>query len=141
MNEEQYEKSAVAPEQVRYANILFWGSWGGIFVLVVTFFIYVSGLLKPFIPMESITKLWSMSVSEYLHQSHAPTGWGWALYCGYGDFLNFIGIAILSGLTIIGFLSLVPAYVGKKDIPYLIIAVAEICVLVLAASGILTVGH
>jgi hypothetical protein len=141
MNEEHFEEAAVAPEQVRYANILFWGSWGGIFILVVTFIIYVSGLLKPFIPMESITKLWSLGVSDYLHQSNVPTGWGWAPYCRYGDFLNFIGIATLSGLTIIGFLSLIPAYVRKKDIPYLVIAAIEICVLVLAASGFMAVGH
>ena len=141
MKEEQFEKPTVPPEQIRYANILFWGSWGGIFILVVSFLIYATGIMKPFIPFEKISQLWSLNVSEYLQQSNAPTGWGWIHYCRYGDFLNFIGIATLAGLTIIGFISLVPAYFRKKDIPYLLIALAEICVLIFAASGILKVGH
>jgi len=141
MNEEPSEKLLVVPEQIRYANILFWGSWGGLLILVLTFLIYVTGLLKPFIPMEEISKLWSFNVSEYLSRSKAPSGWGWVPYCRYGDFLNFVGIATLAGLTIVGFLSLIPAYIKKKDTPYLVIAVVEIVVLILAASGILSVGH
>lgn len=139
MKEEPIETSTVAPEQIRYANILFWGSWGGIFILVVTFLIYVIGIMRPFIPMEKITQIWSLNVSEYLNQTKAPSGWGWISYCDHGDFLNFIGIATLSGLTIVGFISLVPAYMRMKDIPYLVIAIAEIVVLILAASGILRV--
>jgi hypothetical protein len=139
--EELSKRPSVAPEQVRYANILFWGSWGGIFILVISFIIYISGILTPYAEIERITQLWGLRLTDYLHELKCPTGWGWILKCRYGDYLNFIGIAILAFLTIAGFISLIPAYLKKRDIPYLIIVIVEIAVLLLAASGVLTVGH
>ncbi len=56
--------------------------------------------------------------------------------------LNFIPIAFLSGLTIICYLAIVPGLLRKKDTPYVILAILEIVVLCVAASGILgTGGH
>ena len=46
----------------------------------------------------------------------------------------------LASLTVVGYLVLLPAYVRRRDVAYAIIAVSEIVVLVLAASGILSVG-
>jgi len=83
-----------------------------------------------------------MSVNEYLHVAHVPTGWGWASMVGKGDFLNFIGIAFLGGLTIIGYLTLIPAYWKKNDKIFVVICTLEVLVLSLAASGILgSAGH
>ena len=58
-----------------------------------------------------------------------------------GDYLNFVGIAMLAGLTIVCYIAIMPALKRKKDMPYLIIAILEVAVLVLAASGILKAGH
>jgi hypothetical protein len=58
-----------------------------------------------------------------------------------GDFLNFVGIAILAGVTIICYLAIVPTLLRKKDRAYLTMAIVEVLVLALAASGILSVGH
>ena len=140
MSNEKNAKPSVDPEQITYANILFWGSWLGMFILVITFIIYATGILTPYVPMEKISRIWSLRVSDYLHELNCPTGWGWASKCGHGDYLNFIGIAILAGLTVFCFLTLIPAYARKKDLPYLIIVIVEILVLAFAASGILTVG-
>jgi hypothetical protein len=60
---------------------------------------------------------------------------------GKGDFLNFVGIAILAGVTIICYLAIVPTLLRKKDTAYLLMAIAEVLILSLAASGILAVGH
>jgi hypothetical protein len=58
-----------------------------------------------------------------------------------GDFFNFVGITILSGITIICYLAIVPMLLRKKDVAYVTIALIEALVLALAASGILSVGH
>lgn len=141
------EKNQVAqatqapPEQVIYANILLWGSLIGIALLVVTFVLYVSGVLPPYVPVEKLPQLWGMKAHDYVEATKSPTGWGWVSYLGKGDYLNYLGIALLSGLTVLGFFfALVPAYLKKKDHWYFLIALVEVVVLVLAASGIITAG-
>jgi hypothetical protein len=59
---------------------------------------------------------------------------------GKGDYLNYVGITILAGLTIICYLVILPILLRKKDMPYLVIAIIEVAVLLLAASGILKAG-
>lgn len=131
----------VPPEQVKYANLLLYCSWTGIGILAVTFILYMSGIIKGFVPKTEIAQYWGLSVHDYLAVTGSPTGWSWLGMLKYGDFLNLIGIAFLALLTIVGYLTLLlPAYLRKKDIPYATIVVLEITVLTLAASGILKVG-
>jgi hypothetical protein len=81
-----------------------------------------------------------MSVHKYLEATGIPTGWSWISMVGKGDFINFIGIAFLAGVTIICYLRIIPILFSQKDIAYGIIAIIEVLVLVLAASGILKSG-
>ena len=60
---------------------------------------------------------------------------------GKSDFLNFSGIAILGGITVICYLAIVPTLLRKRDHAYLVMTLLEVFVLGLAASGILAVGH
>ena len=134
------EKTRASEEQIAYANILNIGMWIGLAVAIVTFIVYISGILPPFVPIEDMPKYWGMTAADYIHVLNAPTGWGWAALVGKGDYLNFIGIAMLAGLTILCYAVILPILVRKKDTPYVIIAIVEIAVLVLAASGILKTG-
>jgi len=93
--------SKATEEQILYANILNKGMLVGLLGLIVTFVIYVLGILTPKIPLEKIQQYWKMSVKDYLHESGIQAGWAWLKNLGYGDMLNFIPIAFLSGLTII----------------------------------------
>ena len=43
-------------------------------------------------------------------------------------FLNFIGIVILAGMTIVCFIPLIPAYLAKKEPIFAAIAAAEVVV-------------
>jgi len=131
----------VAPEQIRYANILFYGTWGGLLALSVLFLLYVAGLITPFVPSSQVIASWGMSVHDYNAHLNLPAGWGWLGMLMYGDFLNFLGIAFLALLTIVGYLVLIPYYLKNKDLTYAAIAGLEIMILTLAASGVLRVGH
>lgn len=134
------DRTKASEEQMAYANILNIGMWIGLLILVVTFIVYVSGILQSFVPIDELPKYWGMKVADYTHTLNAPTGWGWAAMVGKGDYLNFVGIALLAGLTVLCYLAILPIFARKKDIPYVVIAILEVAVLLLAASGILKAG-
>jgi hypothetical protein len=134
------ERTKASEEQMAYAGVLNIGMWSGLFLLIITFIVYLTGVLPSFIPIEDMSKYWGMRVHDYNVHLHAPTGWGWTALVGKGDYLNFIGIAILSGLTIVCYLVILPILIRKKDKAYILIAIMEILVLSLAASGLLKVG-
>jgi len=129
------------PEQVRYASILEKGMYIGLLILLVTFAIYALGLMKPFIPKGDIAACWSMSVHDYLECTNIRAGWSWLGMLKYGDFLNFIGIAILAGVTIVCYLAIIPLLLKNNDKLYAVLAFLEAVILAFAASGILAVGH
>lgn len=128
------------PEQITYANLLFYGSWGAIAILLITFFVYVSGVFESYIPINEISQYWSMPVSQYVQEANIPIGWGWATLIGKGDFLNFIGIVLLAGMTIVCFIVILPYYIKQKDIPFMVLIILEVLVLCLGASGIFGSG-
>ena len=136
-------------EQLLYATILGKGMLVGLVLLFVTFALYVFGIMPAAIPLTEISGLWNQPVHEYLeainhnylHLDHLPTGWSWLKLIGKGDFINFIPVAILSGVTIICYLAIVPGLFKRGDKAYAIMALAEAAILTLAASGLLAVGH
>lgn len=136
-------------EQLLYAKVLEIGMYIGLVILFITFGVYVSGLMAPAVPLDQVSNYWHLGVHEYLEtvnqshlqMDHPPTGWAWLTMLGKSDFLNFIGIAILGGITIMCYLAIVPTLLRKKDHAYLTMALFEVMVLTLAASGILAVGH
>ncbi|MDY0275820.1 MAG: DUF1634 domain-containing protein [Desulfomicrobium sp.] len=136
------EKTNAPAEQITYANILFYGCWGGLALIIVIYLIYITGILDPYVSMAKVTHYWALPVQNYLTDNNVPTGWGWLTLLNKGDFLNFLGIALLAGLTIICYLPIIFAYLKKNDRAYTIIALLEVIVLCVAASGIVgTGGH
>jgi hypothetical protein len=127
-------------EQVAYAKVLNVVMFLGLAIMVVTFIIYMFGILPSFIPPQDIPHYWGMKSSNFIHTFHAPTGWSWVALTNKGDYLNFVGIAILAGLTVLCYLVILPILMRKKDTAYVVIAIIEVLVLVLAASGILKSG-
>jgi len=127
-------------EQILYANILNKGMLIGLLGLVVTFILYGTGIMKPLIPLEQIQNYWVMPVKDYLAFTGIHTGWAWLGHLNKGDMLNLLPIAFLSLLTIICYVAILPGLIRKKDTAYVLLAIAEVLVLVLAASGILKSG-
>ena len=141
MAQTEIDREKASTEQLLYASVLEKGMYLGLLALFVTFIIYVTGLLPLRIPMEDLPNYWQMSSSDYLRIAGIESGWGWAKLMGYGDFLNFLGIAFLAAVTIICYLSVVPTFLKKKDYVYATFALVEALILTLAASGLLAVGH
>jgi hypothetical protein len=134
------EAARPMPEQITYANLLFLAVWLSILLMILTYFIYVTDLVSPHVPIEVVQQNWTSSVGDYLHTTGSPQGWAWLRLLDTGDYLNFIGLTILGLITILCYLVLLPGYIRGKDWAYTLICVLEVLVLSLAASGILGAG-
>ena len=133
-------KIKATEEQRAYATLLGYGMKTGLGMLVVTFLVYLSGLMPPHIPVEQLQNYWKLPVKEYLHATGIHPGWWWVTQLAKSDFLNFVGVAFLAGVTILCYLRIIPILLAKKDRVYATIAFVEVLVLSLAASGILRGG-
>jgi hypothetical protein len=127
-------------EQIIYANLLLMGMVSGIVILIITYTIYLTGLLPSHVDMHLISANWGKGVHEYLEITHSPHGWGWLALLGKGDFLNYIGFVLLGIMTILCYLVLVRGYFREKNWIFTAISILEIVVLSLAASGLLGSG-
>jgi len=128
-------------EQLRYARWLDLGSRAGLALLVLGFLAYVFGAMKPHVPLDRLPEAWALPVAEYLQATGMPSGWRWVALADRGDIVNFVGIAVLAGCSMLCLLALLPLYARRGDRMYVAICVAEMAVVLLAASGLLTSGH
>ncbi len=129
------------PEQVRYARLLEWGTRVGLVLLVISFAAYGLGWLPSLVPPERLPELWSQPVATYLQRSGMPSGWGWVTQLGHGDVLPLLGIAVLAACSLPALLALVPLYRARGDRAFVVLCLAEVAVVLLAASGWLSGGH
>ena len=128
-------------QQLVYARVLDIGSKAGFVMLVAGFVAYVSGILEEHVVVEQLPSLWGLSLAEYLRATQTPTGWGWITYLHTGEFAGLLGIAVLAGCSILCLAATIPLYVRAGEKVYAAICALEIMVILLAASGILTVSH
>ena len=133
-------KLQATEEQLAYAKLLDLGMKFGLLTLVGTFIVYVFGIFTPHVPVEELPNYWKLPVKEYLKVLNIHTGWSWVGSVNKSDFLNFVPIAFLAGVTILCYIRIIPILFRKKDTIYAFIAIIEVLVLVLAASGVLKSG-
>ncbi len=126
--------------QLFYAKVLDTLTKIGFLFLVLSFLLYITGILAPFIPQDKLPEYWSLSVREYLKVTGIHPGWDWLHRLNQGDFFAFLGLCFLAGVTVICFISVVGKFFKRKEKLLGLIALAEILVLLLAASGLLQVG-
>jgi hypothetical protein len=131
----------VTQEQLSYAKLLDTGVAIGTLLLIVTFVPYVFGIAAPKVAFSDLPTYWSMSVDEYLQVVGIGIGWSWLTLTGYGDYMNFLGIAFLCSLTPACYLRVLPIALRRQDFVFSTILILEVIVLVFAASGLLAVAH
>lgn len=129
------------PEQIVYARLLDVSSRVGLVVLLLSFAAYLLGLAESHVPVERLPELWVHPVGRFLELTNSPTGWGWLALVHKGDIAGLTGIAILSGCSLLSLLALVRVYLQRGDRIFAALCLAEVAVVVLAASGLLAGGH
>jgi ABC-type Na+ efflux pump permease subunit len=126
-----------SPEQLRYAKVLGVGVQIGFVMLVISFLLYVFGVLQPLVPLDQLPKYWGLSASEFVKATHTPTGWSWLPLVGKGDMLNLVGIAVLAGLSGVSSAAVLPIFAKRRETALLVITLLQIVVLAVSASNIL----
>lgn len=126
---------SMAPrEQQIYARWLEAGTRIGLGLLVATFTIYALALLDPLVSHQRLAELWTLSVDRYIAATGAPTGWNWLRFLGKGDYLNFVGIALLALVTVACYARLIAALM-RDGLP-LQAAVSALQIAVLLAAAL-----
>lgn len=126
--------------QLFYARIIDWAAKLGFLLVLMTFAVYITGMLTPYVPLEHLPRYWSLSASGYLEATHIQTGWAWLGELHHGDFLNYVPIAMLAGVTIFGYFCLVCKFFRNREVILGIMVILQIVVLLVAASGTLRIG-
>ncbi len=127
-------------EQLAYASLLDLGMKLGLIGIIITFAVYIFGILPSFIPVEDLPRYWKLNVHKYLEVTGIQSGWAWIRNLSKSDFLNFLPIAFLAGLTVLCYIRVLPIFLKKRDTLYAFLVFLQILILLLAASGILKVG-
>ncbi len=131
----------IAPEQIRYAEWLRWSGWFGLALLVVAALLYVAGVLAPHVPVDELPRVWKMPSRELAAHIGGHGHWDWVALLHKGDMLSLLGIAVLAGCSALPLLAVVGIYLRRGDRLFALLCVLQVAVLVLAASGLVAVGH
>jgi hypothetical protein len=124
-----------------YARWLDWATRFALAVLLAAFFAYLFGLLPPWVPLAELPRVWSLPVERYLAVTATPRGWGWLGLADKGDLANFVGIALLGLVTLACYLRLLCALLAAGRPRYALLVIAQVLVLLAAASGLLSSAH
>ncbi len=135
------QRPKATEEQLIYSSILGAGRQMGLAGIIVAFVIYLTGIVEPKIPVSEIPKYWHLPSGQFMDVAGLKQGWAWIGMYHYGDMLNFFGVAALGLVSIVCYLAILPKLLRKKDIAFAVIALAEVAVLLFAASGIVHIGE
>ncbi len=107
------------------------------FVLsTVSFALYVTGTLAPWVPPADLPTLWHLPLEQYLAHTSAPTGWGWLGYVARGDYLNYVGLSLFACVVVVCHLAILVPLLRRGERLMAGLVVAQVLVLSVAASGV-----
>ena len=120
-----------------YARWLDMATKLGFVISLGAFLLYAGGILPAYVPLAELPRYWAMPVSRFIEVTGAPQGWAWLGQLRYGDALNLAAVALLGLVTPACYARLLPALVAERDWLQAALALAQLAVLVGAASGLL----
>lgn len=123
-------------EQRVYARWLAAGSRLTLGLLAATFVLYLSDLLHPLVPISELPRYWGMSAARYSAATGSPIGWHLLKFAAKPDIMNLVGIACVALVTPVCLARMVPEFLKRRDTAFAVIALMELLVLAMAASGL-----
>ena len=125
------------PLRELYARWLDIATKAGFVISLIAFLLYVGRVLPSYVALEELPRYWALPVHQFVQATGAPTGWAWLRELGYGDGINLLAIALLGLVTPLCYARLVPALIAERDWLQVALAVAQLAVLLAAASGMI----
>jgi hypothetical protein len=135
----EIDDNAEREDSERFARGLLIGVRVAIAALLGAFAAYASGWLAPLVPFDRLPRLLTLPVGEYLRRSGMPIGWDWLRF-GIAENWLTASMALLLSVSTLCLVSLAVGYGRRRDWPFLIITLAQIAVLVTAATGVISLG-
>lgn len=118
-----------------FARVELWGVRVGIIGMIVTFALYLTGLVQPFIAPSRLTGLIGGGVTAYVRDNQVPTGWDWLSLIERSDMLSLASLVFMVGVIAAAYVALVPVLIRQGNRIYLGIVIAQLGVFFLAAFG------
>lgn len=118
-----------------YARWLDGASKGGFALCLCAFVLYAGGVLASYIPAPELPRYWALPVSRFVAATGMPHGWDWLGYLRYGDVLSLGAVALLALVTPVCYARVLPRLVAERDWLQAGLVIAQLAVLVAAASG------
>jgi hypothetical protein len=134
------EEIAICEIQLSYSTLLSRLTKLGFAFILATFAPYFFGILGNYVPRHLLAKYWGQPLIQYLKLTQVKTGWSWLWELHHGDFLNLLPMAFLASITIICLATVTIRFFRNREPLQGIIAILEILVLAVAASGLLRAG-
>jgi len=119
-----------------YARWLDIATKAGFVVSLLAFLVYVGQLVPAYVPLDELPRYWTLPVHKFIEVTGAPSGWAWFAELGYGDGLNLAAIALLGLVTPVCYARLLATLIAERDWLQATLALAQIIVLLAAASGV-----
>lgn len=126
--------------QFFYARIIDWGAKLSFLLLLVTFVIYLGGLIPSQVSVREVPRYWSLPAQHYLAAARVNPGWSWVKRVNQADYLNYLPIALMAGVTVIGYLALLGKFLWCREILPGLMVFLQLVILVLAVAGVFGTG-
>ncbi len=135
------KSSAVDKVQLVYAQVLEIVSYAGFAFLAIGYVVYVLQLLPLSVPIDAIAANWHLKASDMQQKLHTPLGWsfsgGTPAALLQGDIISYLSIFFLAMATIACLAFAAVTFYREKNYLYVTIAVLQVVVLLVAASGLI----
>ncbi len=128
-------------EQALYARWLARGTKLSLVAMVLGYVVYVMGWLPAAMSPDDVARRWGLSAAEFVASTGARAGWAWLGRLPDAQALALAGVALLAACSLPALVGLVQAFRARGDKRCAMLAVAQIAVIVLAASGVVAGGH
>ncbi|GAB1484846.1 hypothetical protein MASR2M78_36640 [Treponema sp.] len=121
----------------RFASVLSLGSKIGLIGVLLSFAMYVFGIIPARISIEKVGELWSLPLSDFIANSGIETGpWAWLGTAVYSDTLAVLTLAFLSILITLAYIWIIPSFVKEKRPAYVVMILAEITIVTAVMVGL-----
>jgi hypothetical protein len=108
---------------------------------LLAFVLYATGLAPAFVPLDALPALWGLPVGEYLERTGMVSGWGWLGLLRFSDYASLACVALIGMVTLICYLRILPLLLRLGERLQAALVLAQVLVLLIAASGLLAGGR
>lgn len=133
--------SHVDPVQEGFAKVLIWIVRIGLVAMAATFVLYVSSTVGSALPVDGVADYWHLDSAEYRDVTSGAQGWQWIRDIGDGSTLAFSALVFFPASVIVAVAIAALLYMRHGVGRYAIISVLLAIVLLVAATGVISIGH